>query len=117
MKFPTRLTDREIDALEDARILAVSRAQGVYGRETASKHANTLMHRAINAFGRGDVDEAVWLAERELKFNCRIFGFHHRFTISALLTLKALRTHAVVQQVASISINKDAGLSGQTHAA
>ena len=106
MNLPTKLSPREIDALEDTRILVVSRAQGVYGVETARKHSNLLMQRAAVAFGSGNVDEAIWLSERELNFNCRAFGFRHRFTTSSKLALRALRLYAAGASTCDAFVNR-----------
>jgi hypothetical protein len=106
MNLPAKLSPREIDALEDTRILVVSRAQGVYGIETARKHANLLLQRAAVAFGSGNLDEAIWLAERELNFNCRAFGFRHRFTMSSKLAVRSLRLYAAGASTGEAFINR-----------
>jgi hypothetical protein len=88
-----KATSHEIDALDDVRVLILSRAQGPFGQDTARKHANMLMQRAMQAFKEGNVAGAIRLTAREFDFNCRAFGFSHAYTLSSKACLAALKQH------------------------
>lgn len=88
-----RLNTKEIDSLEDIRVLMLSRCQGPQGMVTARNYANNLMNRAMTAFACGDFHAAVSFCSREFEFNCRAFGFSHPFTLSAKNCLISLKNH------------------------
>jgi hypothetical protein len=97
------LSSREIDALEDIRVVMLARAQGAYGRSTMRIHANNLMQQASIAYGQGDLDQAIWLANREVQFNCRAFGFDHPYTKSSIKALSAIKRTSVWLNMLSMS--------------
>jgi hypothetical protein len=88
------VSERDIEALEDLRIAVLSRVQGPCGSSTARGYANALLSRASQAFGEGNVQDAIWLSEREFAFNCKAFGLDHPYTRSSMKCLSALRKHA-----------------------
>lgn len=87
------LTNHEIDKMDDVRVLVLARAQGPFGLETARRHANSLMNRAMRAFQEGNVNGAIRLCTRELDFNSRAFGSGHEYTQSSANCLGALKRH------------------------
>jgi hypothetical protein len=86
-----RLTTLEIDALEDVRVMIQIRCLGPSGVELAKLYSNRLMNRAMEAFGKGDYQEALHLAEREFKFDSQNFGLQHCYTKTARQSVVALR--------------------------
>jgi hypothetical protein len=96
------LSLREIDALEDIRVALLAKAQGPLGVVTAKGFANSLMGRACDEYAAGNLKEAIWLAEREFQFNCRVFGVEHPFTRTSLQCLSALKV--CQRQIISVSI-------------
>lgn len=97
-----RVSLLEIDALEDVRVLVEARCSGVVGMLMAKRHANQLMHRAMKAYGKGEVQEALRFAQREFEFNSRIFGVQHKYTKSSKVCVTALRKHATPSQPSNV---------------
>ena len=89
----TALTAREIDQLEDSRILSLARALGLSGVETARAHTLTLAQRVHVALTAGAFDDAVWYAEREFEFVSRYYGLSHQYSRASLLSLEMIRDH------------------------
>jgi hypothetical protein len=87
------VTTHEIDKMDDVRALMLARAQGPFGIETARRHSNSLMNRAMKAFDEGNVNAAIRLTTREFDFNCRAFGFSHAYTLASKNCLAALKQH------------------------
>jgi hypothetical protein len=87
------VTAHEIDKMEDTRVLCLARVQGPFGHETARRHANALMNRAMKAFDEGNINAAIRLTAREFDFNCRAFGFSHAYTNASKNCLAALKEH------------------------
>jgi hypothetical protein len=83
-------TSHEIDAMEDLRVFVLSKAQGAYGIDTAKRYANKLMQGAIAAFERGQLDEAIRIAEREVAFDRKRLGYKHPYTQASIKCLKGL---------------------------
>ena len=90
-----KLSNRDIESLEDMRVGMQSLAQGPHGVTTAKTYAESLMRRAMCAFAVGDVEAALWLVNREFAFDLRMFGPKHPFTNSCIACIKALKSHLV----------------------
>lgn len=86
-------TNHEIDKMDDVRVLVLSQAQGPCGVETARRHANSLMRRAMKCFEDGNYQAAMRLCTRELEFNSKAFGVSDTYTVASRECLDALKSH------------------------
>lgn len=98
------LSNREIESLEDMRIVVQCKAQGSLGKSTARGYAQSLLQGAMVAFSAGDVEKALWLANRELAFDLRLFGPNHPITDSCVARIKALKG-SPIQDASAASVS------------
>lgn len=86
-------TSHEIDKMEDIRVLVLSQAQGPCGAQTARRHSNSLLKRAMKCFEEGNYQAAMRLCTREVEFNCKAFGSADSYTTTSKACLAALKRH------------------------